>query len=524
MTFIDFSSLPFKDFESLPQYTADFGLATYCLVGLGSLVLWYVVSAVYAWNRLRSFPTPSFLASFSYLWLARTTYSGKQYWVHRELHRKYGPLVRIGPNEIMTDDPEIIKKISSARSSYHRGGWYTTGRFNPYHDNMFSLLDPASHSKAKSRTAAAYGGRDVPAVEPGVDDQVNTLVDLIRKKYASPAADLPRPLLDLGPLSCYFTMDVITRLAFGHEFGYLKEETDLYRFLGEVHDLWPQMSTCADVPWIRKVLFSPAFLKLLGPKSTDKSGFGALMAVAEHYVRKRFAPGAKQEKDMLDSFIRHGLNQQECEVEGLFMIVAGTESTAGAIRSALIHVITCPPVYYKLKEEIKTAVSEGRASSPIQVEEAKKIPYLQAVIYEGLRMRTPLLGLFPKVVPKGGDEFLGQHIPGGTSICMNTSSLLRSTSLFGPDADVFRPERFMELDKAARTEMERAVELAFGYGQHMCVGKNVAFMELNKAVFELLRHFDFQLLSPIKPCDTLSYGVFLEENLLLKVSEARVQE
>ncbi|TKW50348.1 hypothetical protein CTA1_6324 [Colletotrichum tanaceti] len=173
---------------------------------------------------------------------------------------------------------------------------------------MFSLLDLAPHSKAKSRTAAAYGGRDVPAVEPGVDDQVRALIDLVRTKYAKPAAaaaaaaaasatkgatrqhqhqhqhqhqqqqQQQQSLLDLGPLSCYFTMDVITRLAFGHEFGYLKQETDLYRFLGGVRDLWPRMSTCADVPWIRNFLFSPAFLKLIGPKSTDKSSFRALMS------------------------------------------------------------------------------------------------------------------------------------------------------------------------------------------------------------------------------------------------------
>lgn len=167
------------------------------------------------------------------------------------------------------------------------------------------------------------------------------------------------------------------------------------------------------------------------------------------------------------------------------MIVAGTESTASAIRSTLIHTITCPRVYYQLKEQIALAIKQGRASNPITLAEAKQLPYLQAVIFEGIRMRPPLLGLFPKVVPAGGEVFAGKQVPAGTAICMNTSSLLRSTTLFGPDADVFRPERFMELDKVRRSEMERNVELAFGYGQHMCVGKNVAFMELNKSVFEV---------------------------------------
>ncbi|TKW48238.1 hypothetical protein CTA1_4575 [Colletotrichum tanaceti] len=82
--------------NSLPAVLSGFTLTTYCLVGLGSLALWYVVSAVRAWHRLQHFPAPSLLASFSYLWLARTTYSGTQYWVHRELHRKHGPLVRVG--------------------------------------------------------------------------------------------------------------------------------------------------------------------------------------------------------------------------------------------------------------------------------------------------------------------------------------------------------------------------------------------------------------------------------------------
>lgn len=198
------------------------------------------------------------------------------------------------------------------------------------------------------------------------------------------------------------------------------------------------------------------------------------------------------------------------------MIIAGAETTASAIRSILVHVITCPRVYYKLKEEIQRAVSEHRVSTPIEIDEAKQLPYLQvrfplrlqpiqhllllfvsvdlwdpayqsdkAVIYEGIRIRPPVLGLLPKIVPEGGDEFHGKFLPAGTAICMNMSSLLSSSALFGPDADVFRPERFIELDQATRSEMERNVELAFGYGRSMCLGKVVAFVGLNKVIFEV---------------------------------------
>lgn len=67
------------------------------------------------------------------------------------------------------------------------------------------------------------------------------------------------------------------------------------------------------------------------------------------------------------------------------MIVAGAESTASAIRSIIVHTITTPRVYVKLKAEIKVALDENTVTSPIQMNQALKLPYLQAVVYEGLR-------------------------------------------------------------------------------------------------------------------------------------------
>lgn len=68
---------------------------------------------------------------------------------------------------------------------------------------------------------------------------------------------------------------------------------------------------------------------------------------------------------------------------------------------------------------------------------------------------------------------------------MNIGSLLRSEALFGAEPDMFRPERFLEVDGAARAEMQRSAELNFGYGRWMCAGKPIALMELNKVFFEV---------------------------------------
>ena len=89
------------------------------------------------------------------------------------------------------------------------------------------------------------------------------------------------------------------------------------------------------------------------------------------------------------------------------------------------------------------------------------------------------------MVPAEGETFDGKFIPGGTSIGMNLAGLLRNKKVFGVDADMFRPERFLELNEAARIDMQRNVELIFGFGRWMCVGKMIAFMELNKIFFEV---------------------------------------
>jgi cytochrome P450 len=81
-------------------------------------------------------------------------------------------------------------------------------------------------------------------------------------------------------------------------------------------------------------------------------------------------------------------------------------------------------------------------------------------------MRAPSPSLFPKVVPPEGDVIDGIFIPGGTAVGMNIASLQRST-IFGPDPDVFRPERFLEADDETRGKMERLTELAFGHGRWM---------------------------------------------------------
>lgn len=106
-------------------------------------------------------------------------------------------------------------------------------------------------------------------------------------------------------------------------------------------------------------------------------------------------------------------------------------------------------------------------------------------MWEGYRMRPPLLyGLF-KVLPPGGMTLCGVPLPGGTAVGANNIAMMQRTDLFGRDAHLFRPERFLECDEETRKERIRTVELNFGFGRWQCAGKNLAMIELNKIYFEV---------------------------------------
>lgn len=207
--------------------------------------------------------------------------------------------------------------------------------------------------------------------------------------------------------------------------------------------------------------------------------------MAKKVVAQRFGPDAKSHPDMLGSFIRHGLTQEEASGEALLQVVAGSDTSAGAIRTVMLSLLTNPSAYSKLRKEIDDGIASGKISSPIKDAESRQFPYLQAVIKEGLRLMPPASGAFFKTVPPGGDTIDGKFIPGGTEIGSSPLGIHCSKKIFGPDADLFRPERWTEASPEKFAYMASTTDLIFHYGKYQCLGKSVALMEFNKIFVEV---------------------------------------
>ncbi|PKS11176.1 hypothetical protein jhhlp_002937 [Lomentospora prolificans] len=507
---------------------------------LGLLVLGSITSSVtrriYAWYRLRHIKGP-FWAAFSRWWLVRHVSGGTMHTDLYEVNEKYGPLARIGPDTLVTCDPDLLRRMLGVRTNYRRSDWYVAMRLDPSRDNVLSQRDDTRHNELRAKMAAGYSGKEVENLEKRIDHCVLKLVDLIERKYIS--TDSEYKPLDFGRKAQYFTLDVISNVAFGEPFGFLESDSDVHRYIQTTEENLPAIILVSVLPWLNGALQSP-LLKSLLPSEKDPIGLGKIIGcvfsvpglpfslihwyltdpavlcrIAKKVVAERFGPDRKVQRDMLGSFIAHGLTQREAESETLVQILAGSDTTATALRGTLLHILTSPRVHARLLAEIESA----RPSTPIRDAEAKQMPYLQAVIKEGLRIFPPVTGLMSKDVPKGGDTFNGLYIPDGTKIGYCAWGLFRNKEIWGEDAAVFRPERWLEAAPEKIREREATLELVFSYGRWQCLGKNVALIELNKVYVELLRRFDLCVADPTNPWKSFNTGIFMQSEMWIRASK-----
>jgi cytochrome P450 len=324
----------------------------------------------------------------------------------------------------------------------------------------------------------------VENLESKIDNNVRALVRLLETKYAATGQPF-----DMGKKVQFFTMDTISDISFGEPIGFLASDSDKYQYCEAFEKQMPTLIVTTVLPVLVKILQWP-LVKKLGPSDRDPLGFGKLLGLAKGVAAKRYAPEAKPRRDMVGSFIAHGLTFEEAESEILLQILAGSDTTATAIRTTLLYVMTNLRVLATLRAEIAdkgSDVSSPGEDVPAVVSDAtaRSMPYLQAVIREGLRVHPPITGIQTKLVPAGGDTYKGVFLPEGTELGHCVWGSMRRAETWGVDAAEFRPERWIEANPDQFREMEATLDLVFSHGRWQCLGKSIAMMELNKVIFEV---------------------------------------
>lgn len=408
-------------------------------------------------SPLRSVPGP-FLARFGRAYYFVKVSRGR--WEHDDiaLHEKYGPVVRVGADLYSIDSPEMIKKVYSIGSKFAKSDWYDAWRHpDPNRWTLFPDRDMKRHAETRKRFQAMYSMSSLVNYEGYVDD----CAEIFGKRLSEFAAR--GETIDMAHwLQCY-AFDVIGDITYSQRFGFLDAGEDIAGLLKALHGVLRYGALVGIYAQWHPFIFS----------ISSRLGFGGapgrtyLMKVVEKRIKQR-----KDEKKSAEDIEELGKRDENAPIDfleklmvaneedpervtpyhvfmmGLSNIIAGSDTTAVSLSSILYNLLKYPDKMRKLRQEIEDYEHQGRCGNPnVSFKESQEMPYLQAVMKEALRIHAATGLPLWRVVPEGGVEICGYFFPEGTTIGINTWCAHYNEDVFGPDAKVFRPERWIEAEK-----------------------------------------------------------------------------
>ncbi|KXX79735.1 Pisatin demethylase [Madurella mycetomatis] len=491
------------------------------------LTISLVVRALYKRyaSPLRKYPGP-FLASVTRLWKVRSVASGRTHLEHIALHRRYGPVVRIAPGEVSVSSPEAARTLLSAGKRFFKTPFY--GVFPPPENpDIFTETREDVHAMKKRVANVPYSMAAMQQLSPFINDSIELLVRKIDEHIAQ-----ARGVFDLGDYLHYFAFDVLGEVAFSRSFGFLAEGRDVDNAIKTIDNSQTYNGIVGQVPELDYLLRRNPLWQFV-PWLSTKNALITRMALEEMARRQPFDKDSAGllrtgdgRQDLMASLIQGHLKDPERFREGDVFAVAhgaifaGSDSTASTMQSFFWHILDSIPVYQSILREIEEAVRTGviPADGNLTWNQAQNLPYLQACLKEAMRVR-PAVGLnITRLVPPEGAELDGHFFPGGTSIACNGWVLHRDKDVFGQDADDFRPERWLEDEEKAK-RMERYM-FQFGGGSHLCIGRNLALLEINKVVPRLLRDYRFELAHPGRPLKANASFFVVQSGLEVHIRKA----
>lgn len=407
-------------------------------------------------SPLYKYPGP-FLASISRTWKVLSTASGHTEHDFIAMHNKYGPVVRIAPEELSFASPQAGRDILTAGRGFHKTDFY--GVFPPPENpDIFTETREHVHAQKKRVAATPYS----MASMLNQSERVDGVIELLKSKldsFAAKSAGGQRKVLDLGDWLHYFAFDVLGEVAFTRLFGFLDQGYDVEGCIRTIDDSQWYNGIVGQIPFMDHFLRRNPLWQYV-PFLATKNALITRIALSEMEKRRPFNAGKEQKGDLLGMLIKGHERDPDRFGEGDVFAVAhgaifaGSDSTASTMQSFFSEVLRRPEIYGKLQKEIDEASKNGQLSEKVTYPEAQKLDYFQACLKEALRLR-PAVGVnITRLVPPGGADIDGKWYPGGTSVAVNAWVTHRDKALFGEDADSYRPERWLENEDRAR-QMEK---------------------------------------------------------------------
>ena len=231
-------------------------------------------------------------------------------------------------------------------------------------------------------------------------------------------------------------------------------------------------------------LFVPAwFLRALpvSHNNTIVESTNTIKEVCRELIRNKKEKLTQKEK-LLDTDILSvalesgGFSEEDLVNQMMTFLAAGHETTASAMTWALYLLCLHPETQKRLRDEIRANITSIDDTETVTAATLDKCHYLHAVCNETLRVFPPV----PFIPREAGRDtsILGHYVPKGTKVMLLPWAVNTATSLWGPDAHKFDPDRWLGPGKANSGGAESNYAfLTFLHGPRSCIGQSFAKAE-----------------------------------------------
>ncbi|MCJ1435656.1 RNA polymerase II mediator complex subunit [Xylographa pallens] len=407
----------------------------------------------------------------------------------QKIHEQYGDVVRLGPDEISFAKDEAWHDIYVHRAGHKDLAkdpiWYKAPDEMP--QNIITTIDLTVHTRLRKLIGSVFTEKSFRSQQPLIESYADLVITKLRKLVAESATRDDTATTNILDWLNYFTIDIIGDLSFGESFNCL-QTSDYHPWVKTLNNFLKGMVYLAATRYYPSVEY--LLFKMLPKSVMDMQQKHA--EFASERIRRRLNV-KKARPDFMTPFLENNvgfekLSIREIESNFAILIVAGADTTATTLSGIINYLVLNPDVLERLKNEIRTSFER---ESGITIAAIHDLPYLKAVINEGLRLCNPVPGGLPRIVPKGGDTYAGHWIPENTSISVRPYVISRSEAYFS-QPDAFIPSRWLPFgQRPAEFESDHlAASNPFSIGHSSCLGEKLAWAEMRIFLTRLIWAFD----------------------------------